>query len=207
MKLSLPRILLPLDFSEQHVELARYAKQLAQAFGSRITLLHVLTHHYGFDMPGFESETLSNFLSENENKAQKELDTFSQRGFRNVRVKRVLVKGDPAQEIVCYAHSERSISVQTVPGLPDGRLNWRPGYIPSSLLCTLSQVLTFLAKGTVRQNGYVWRAIKQRRLSQSSCIGAMLTQRFIWRQGTSPKRSAPRQRNDAPVCSLLDAAP
>ena len=122
------------------------------------------------------------FFNENENKAQKELDTFSQRGFRNVRVKRVLVKGDPAQEIVCYAHSERSISVQTVPGLPDGRLNWRPGYIPSSLLCTLSQVLTFLAKGTVRQNGYVWRAIKQRRLSQSSCIGAMLTQRFIWRQ-------------------------
>src|SRR5437016_6287165 len=110
----------------------------------------------GSTCPVLRVKHLVIFFSENENKAQKELDTFSQRGFRNVRVKRVLVKGDPAQEIVRYAHSERSISVQTVPGLPDGRLNWRPGYIPSSLLCTLSQVLTFLAKGTVRQDGYVW---------------------------------------------------
>src|SRR5207253_1124302 len=89
-----------------------------------------------------------------------------------------------------------SISVQTVPGLSDGRLNWLPGYIPSSLLCTLSRVLTFLAKGTVRQDGYVRRGINQRRLSQSSCTSATLRLRFIWRQGTSRKPSAPRPPND-----------
>ena len=107
MKFSLPKILLPLDFSPKDINAARYAIQLAEAFEARITLLHVLTQHYGFDMPGFENEELSGFLSENENNAQKQLDAFLKRGFRDLKVKRVLVKGDPAREIVRYAHSER----------------------------------------------------------------------------------------------------
>jgi hypothetical protein len=76
MKFSLPKILLPLDFSKKDINAARYAIQLAEAFEARITLLHVLTQHHGFDMPGFENEELSGFLSENENNAQKQLDAF-----------------------------------------------------------------------------------------------------------------------------------
>jgi nucleotide-binding universal stress UspA family protein len=107
MKFSLSKILLPLDFSEKAVEGARYAIQLAEAFGASITLLHVLTQHYGFDMPGFENGVLTDFFSENENKARETLDGFLKREFRHLKVKRVRVKGDPAQEIVRYAHSER----------------------------------------------------------------------------------------------------
>jgi hypothetical protein len=79
MKFSLPKILGPLDFSTKDINAARYAIQVAEAFEARITLLHVLTQHYGVDMPGFENEELSGFLSENENNAQKQLDVSETR--------------------------------------------------------------------------------------------------------------------------------
>jgi hypothetical protein len=46
-------------------------------------------------MPGFENEELTGFLSENEDKAQKRLDAFLKRDFRDLKVKTVLVRAAP----------------------------------------------------------------------------------------------------------------
>src|ERR1051326_5436834 len=105
-RFSLSKVLLPVDFSEKSIEAARYAAQFVKSVHARITVLHVLAQHYGFDMPGFEDETLTRFLSEDENKAQRQLDKYLN-GFRDLKVRRVLLKGDPAQQIVRYAHSEK----------------------------------------------------------------------------------------------------
>ena len=107
MRFSPSKILLPVDFSKKNIEAARYAAEFAKAFGARITVLHVLRQLYGFDMPGFENQKLTAFLREDENKVQKQLNTFLKQGFRDLQVKRVLVKGDPAQQIVRYAHTDK----------------------------------------------------------------------------------------------------
>jgi nucleotide-binding universal stress UspA family protein len=106
-RFSFSNILLPVDFSKKSIEMARYAAQFAKATHARITLLHVLPQHYGFDMPGFEDEALAHFLREDENKAQRQLNNFLKAGFRDLNVRRVFVKGDPAEQIVRYAHSEK----------------------------------------------------------------------------------------------------
>ena len=95
MRVSLSKILLPVDFSKKSIEAARYATEVAKAFGARITVLHVMTQHYGFDMPGFENDELTRFLREDEDKARKQMDTLLKQGFRDLHVKRVLVKVIP----------------------------------------------------------------------------------------------------------------
>jgi nucleotide-binding universal stress UspA family protein len=105
-RFSLSNVLLPVDFSKKSIEAARHAVQFVKPVRARITVLHVLAQHYGFDMPGFEDEALARFLSEDQNKAQTQLDKFLKDGFRDLKVRRVLLRGDAAQEIVRYAHSE-----------------------------------------------------------------------------------------------------
>src|SRR5574339_640941 len=106
-RIALSKVLLPVDFSEKSVEAARYAVKLLKSFRPQVTLLHVLTQHYGFDMPGLENEELTRFLAEDESNARTQLEKFLKPDFRNLNMKRVLIKGDPAQRIVEYAHSEK----------------------------------------------------------------------------------------------------
>jgi len=108
MKLSLAKILLPVDFSKNGLEAARYAAQLARSFRSRVTLLHVLTQHHGFNMTADDADgQFAGFLADRENEAKEQLGAFLKRGFHDLSVKRVLVKGDAAQQIVRFAHFER----------------------------------------------------------------------------------------------------
>jgi len=106
-RFSLSNVLLPVDFSEKSIEAARYTAQFLKPVRARVTVLHVLAQHYGFDMPGFEDEAFAHFLSEDENKAQRQMDKFFKVGLRGLKVRRVLRRGDPAEEIVRYAHSEK----------------------------------------------------------------------------------------------------
>ena len=104
---SLSHILLPVDFSERAAGAARYAKLLASHFHSTVTLLHVLTppqYELGaMDIGGMMAADL--YQSRND-LAVRDLDAFLAAEWEGVDVRRVVLEGDPARQIVEYAHTE-----------------------------------------------------------------------------------------------------
>jgi len=102
--LSLPKILAPVDFSERSPGAAHFAGALACHFKSELTLLHVVdTASYAWANFEFLLSDLPALL---EAEARKALETFLTDRFRNMKVKRLVRSGDPAHEIVEYAHAE-----------------------------------------------------------------------------------------------------
>jgi nucleotide-binding universal stress UspA family protein len=113
--LSINRILLPVDFSERCLGATRYAEALAAHFHAEITLLHVLEPmRYEFSTLEFGGTVLNDLVANRASQARKQLDGFLAEELQRSRVKRVLLEGDPAQQIVQHAHDER-IDVITMP--------------------------------------------------------------------------------------------
>jgi len=104
---SLAKILLPVDFSERSLGAARYAKALADHFHSELTLLHVLTPpHYEFGALEIGGSMLTELYANRGAQVEKELETFLAAELEGVEAKRVVLEGDPARQIVDYAHGE-----------------------------------------------------------------------------------------------------
>lgn len=104
---SLEKILLPVDFSGRCAGAARYAAVLAARFGSEVTLLHVLPPpHYEFSALEVGGSVLNELFANRTAQVRKELDSYLGSELGHVRLKRVLLEGDPAPKIVEYAHSE-----------------------------------------------------------------------------------------------------
>ena len=105
---SLAKLLLPVDFSDRSVGAARYAIQVARYFESAITLMHVVgpvpppPHDYPDlhmgSMPGDQSE-------DRRSRAEERLRGFVAGEFRDLKVNRVVEEGDPALQIIDFAHS------------------------------------------------------------------------------------------------------
>jgi nucleotide-binding universal stress UspA family protein len=102
--ISLSKILLPVDFSDRSVGATRYAIPLARHFNSELTLLHVITpqRDYGSSRGAV---TLADSLEQFRAESKEKLDAFMRPELKDLRVDRVLLQGDPAPEIVGYAHS------------------------------------------------------------------------------------------------------
>jgi nucleotide-binding universal stress UspA family protein len=104
---SLSKILVPVDFSERSLGAARYAKTLADRFHSELTLLHVLTPpHYEFGALEIGGSMLTEVYTNRAAQVDKELETFLAGALAGTEAKRVVLEGDPAREIVAYAHAE-----------------------------------------------------------------------------------------------------
>ncbi|MGA2737959.1 MAG: universal stress protein [Bryobacteraceae bacterium] len=104
---SLTKILLPVDFSERSLGAARYAKTLADRFHSELTLLHVLTPpHYEFGALEIGGSMLTELYTNRAAQVEKELETFLAAELAGTPAKRVVLEGDPARQIVKYAHAE-----------------------------------------------------------------------------------------------------
>lgn len=104
---SLAKILLPVDFSERSLGAARYARTLADHFHSELTLLHVLTPpHYEFGALEIGGSMLTELYTNRGAQVDKELETFLAGELEGVEAKRVVLEGDPARQIVDYAHQE-----------------------------------------------------------------------------------------------------
>ena len=103
---SLSHLLLPVDFSERAAGAARYARMLAMHFHSTVTLLHVLTppqYEFGaMDIGGIMAAEL--YRSRNQ-LAVRDLDAFLAGEWEGIDVRRVVLEGDPAQQIVEFAHT------------------------------------------------------------------------------------------------------
>ncbi|NJD62374.1 MAG: universal stress protein [Deltaproteobacteria bacterium] len=95
------KILLPTDFSDCSAEAARVARQLAERFGSRIVVLHVLDEPAALD-PMFRGDVPLELLrSRMEQFAQESLDAFLAAqfsGFENFDT--MLAAGIPYREII-----------------------------------------------------------------------------------------------------------
>jgi len=107
--LSLPRILAPIDFSERSPGAARYAGRLACHFHSELTLMHVVdSSAYEVSAYEFTGPVVSTLPTERRSEAEGLLANFLPDEFRNMNVRRIVLSGDPAGEIVELAHSERA---------------------------------------------------------------------------------------------------
>ncbi len=113
--LSLPKIIAPIDFSERSPGAARYAGRLACHFHSELTLLHVMdTSAYEVTAYEFTGPVITTGAEERKRDAEALLANFLPGEFRNMNVRRIVLTGDPADEIVNFAHSER-VSLIVIP--------------------------------------------------------------------------------------------
>jgi nucleotide-binding universal stress UspA family protein len=104
----LKKILLPVDFSERSPGAAHFARHLAGHFGSQVVMLHVMNRaEYAIGAPELAGVLLGDWNDTRKAEAQKALDSFLTEEFEGVAVSRVLLEGDPAVEIVEYAHDEQ----------------------------------------------------------------------------------------------------
>jgi nucleotide-binding universal stress UspA family protein len=105
--LSLAKLLLPVDFSERSIGAARYARALALHFHSEVLLVHALPPLYS-DIGGMEvtGSMLVDVYRTRAAGAEKELGIFATNHLAGVQVRRLVLNGDPAAQIVELAHSE-----------------------------------------------------------------------------------------------------
>ena len=104
---SIAKILLPVDFSERANQAIRFAVPVAERFDSEIVLLHVLPPYreYGaMEMAAAMTEILADRRSD----AERRIAGFLREELAGYRVRRLLLEGDPAREIVDCAHREQA---------------------------------------------------------------------------------------------------
>jgi nucleotide-binding universal stress UspA family protein len=103
----LSRVLLPIDFSERSIDAARYAKALTDRFHSELHIVHVIDLRvYGVYGVINERGALNESASGCQEEAVREIENFLADEFRNSRVLRHLLYGDPAREIVKYGAAQ-----------------------------------------------------------------------------------------------------
>jgi len=101
------KILLPVDFSERSNLAVRFAIPLAERFNSEIILLHVLPPYREFgaiELAGAMTE----ILADRRKDAEQRIAGFLREELSPHRVRRLLLDGDPAREIVDCAHREEA---------------------------------------------------------------------------------------------------
>ncbi len=104
---SLSKILLPVDFSERSMAAARHAKALAGRFGSELLLLHVLTPpQYEFGAQEIGGSMIPELYRGRAEQASADLDGFLAAELAGMNVRRVVLEGEPAGQIVEFAREE-----------------------------------------------------------------------------------------------------
>jgi nucleotide-binding universal stress UspA family protein len=106
---SLSGILLPVDFSERSVGAAHYAGSLACHFGAELTLLHVLIPpQYEFGAVDIAGSMLAELCRDRAQQAHQDIESFLASELAGLRVRRVVLEGDPASTIVEFAHNQQT---------------------------------------------------------------------------------------------------
>ncbi|MBX9602715.1 MAG: universal stress protein [Bryobacteraceae bacterium] len=108
-------ILLPVDFSERSVVAAHFAEALADPKTTQVFLLHVVTPlTYELSAMEIGASVLSEAMGERTKEAREQLESFLKDELQPYQVKRVLLEGDPATEIVRFAQ-ENAIDLICMP--------------------------------------------------------------------------------------------
>ena len=102
------KIVLPVDFSERAAHAARFAVPVAERFHSEIVLVHVLPPHYEFGTVEMGTAILNDLIVERLHRARQRTAAFLQEELAQFKVRRLVIEGDPAHEIVALAHDEQA---------------------------------------------------------------------------------------------------
>ncbi|MBK5295213.1 MAG: universal stress protein [Acidobacteriia bacterium] len=106
---SITRILVPVDFSPPAEGAARYAQSIARHIGCKLTLLHVLEPSaFAFSPVEVSAERMGELMAGRSRAAQAELNRLPDGQMNGDSVKRLLVRGDPAEQILLCALSEKA---------------------------------------------------------------------------------------------------
>ena len=104
---SLSKILLPVDFSERSVSAVRCARPLAAHFRAELVLLHVLPPvEYQYGPAELGGALLTELYSNRAALAAADLAKFLTDDLEGFRVTRLILEGDPAQQIIAFAQQE-----------------------------------------------------------------------------------------------------
>ena len=108
MNLKFSKILVPVEFSERCGRAAFYAQALAGHFQAELILLHVFSPYSMYAGAG-EAGTYPSAadLAASLAHSKTELDGFLAGAPANLRIRRIVIEGDPAHQIVDYAHSQK----------------------------------------------------------------------------------------------------
>lgn len=101
------KILLPIDFSERANQAVRFAVPVAERFNSEIILLHVLPPYREFGAIEMAS-AMTEILADRRKDAEQRIAGFLREELAPHRVRRLLLDGDPAREIVDCARREEA---------------------------------------------------------------------------------------------------
>jgi nucleotide-binding universal stress UspA family protein len=101
------KILVPIDFSERSNQAVRFAIPVAERLGSEIILLHVLPPYREFGAIEMAS-TMTDILAGRRRDAERDIAGFAREELAPHRVRRQLLDGDPAGEIVDCARREHA---------------------------------------------------------------------------------------------------
>jgi nucleotide-binding universal stress UspA family protein len=110
MTLKVQRILLPLVFTDANKPVAQQAAWLARRFQAEVILVHVVSpfsYPFGLLESGYEITTRDS-QADVVLHAQKALDAALQQEFDGIVVTRLLIRGDPAPEIVKTARDRNA---------------------------------------------------------------------------------------------------
>jgi nucleotide-binding universal stress UspA family protein len=101
------KILLPVDFSERANQAVRFAVPVAERFNSEIVLLYVLPPYHEFGAMELAS-AMTEILADRRSDAELRIAGFLREELARYRVRRLLLDGDPAREIVDCARREQA---------------------------------------------------------------------------------------------------
>lgn len=117
----LSKILLPVDFSDRSRGAARYARMLAERYGSEILMLHVVEPiRYEFSAMEFGGTVLTDLAANRAAQARRRLENFLEAELAGQRLRRLMLEGDAAQTIVDVARREE-VGLITMPTHGFGR--------------------------------------------------------------------------------------
>ncbi|MBK7927060.1 MAG: universal stress protein [Bryobacterales bacterium] len=104
----LAKILLPIDFSERSIAAANYAHALAMPFTSEVIMVHVV-RPLDYAMGGAEltGAVGSEWYATRLDDWKSQLDKFQVKEFEGLPVRRVVLEGNPSEEIVALAQQEQ----------------------------------------------------------------------------------------------------
>ncbi|MEZ5351258.1 MAG: universal stress protein [Bryobacteraceae bacterium] len=107
--LPIKHILLPVDLSERSAAAAEHAKLLATHYGARVSVVHVMPPLFA-PVGSMEAGTiaLTEMFESRKQEAQTQCASFSSQHLSGIKATDVLLVGDPAHQIVQYAHDEKT---------------------------------------------------------------------------------------------------
>ncbi|MCC7237235.1 MAG: universal stress protein [Bryobacterales bacterium] len=104
----LAKILLPVDFSDRSVIAAHYAHALAVPFNSEVIMVHVV-RPLDYAMGGAEltGAVGAEWYASRLDDWKKQLDQFQVHEFEGLQVRRIVLEGNPSEEIVALSQQEK----------------------------------------------------------------------------------------------------